>query len=149
MLRGVVCRGEWDRTGGRAKAGNQMGLIEEFEPESGPGIDPEILVAQMLEDPTILQQVTRTCREGVETLVGYFRCPLDAGQQRAVLHVPIEPVMAGSPAVEALVLEVEGRVRATTCHPFGVRLEVVLDRPLEQAGSVVVEVVASHPVGNG
>ena len=126
-------------------------LSEEFmsgislpEDDLAPAFDPELLISQMLEDSSIIQQVTRSRSGDSETVVGYFRCDFAQGQQRAVLHVPFTPLLNEVPSVEAMIMDdVAGKVRVTDRQKFGLRLEVVTQTPVDTRCAVLIEVVAT------
>lgn len=44
-----------------------------------PEIDPEVFIQQLLDNPDLVQHVTRTKTDGDETVVGYFRIPFERG----------------------------------------------------------------------
>ncbi len=109
-------------------------------------LDPELVIAQILSDPNLVQHVVRTNRDGIETMVAYFRCGFSTGLQRYVLHVPFSPAFGGIPDVSAMATEqADVRVRITDRQKFGARLEVVLPRPSECETSLLVEVIATTP----
>ncbi len=111
------------------------------------GIDPEIVLGQILADPELVQHVLRTRNQEIETVTGYFRCAFAPRQQRFVLHIPFSPAMASEPHVEALVSEPENvRIRVTERRKFGARLEIILPVPTEAAMSVLVEVLATSEI---
>ncbi len=106
--------------------------------------DPEMVVAQLLEDKSVVQHVTRTLTEEAESVVGYFRVGFAKGQQRAVIHFPLTPQLGEIPSVEAMLLDpVPGRVRITDRQRFGIRIEVALQQPVEANGSVMIEVIVT------
>ena len=107
-------------------------------------LDPELMIARVLADPCLVQHVVRTNRDGVETVVAYFRCVFSRGLQRYVLHVPFSPAFVGIPVVSAMATEhADVRVRITDCQKFGARLEVVLPQPSDCETSLLVEVIAT------
>jgi hypothetical protein len=111
-------------------------------------IDPELMLEQTLADPNLVQHIVRSNQDGIESIVGYFRCEFLAGQQRYVLHAPFSPALGAVPAIEAMVADEEClqdsvRVRVTDKQKFGARLEVVLVEPAKKPISLLVEVIAS------
>ena len=114
---------------------------------------PEIEDGESLsvfDDPSLTQQVSRTERDGFDTLVGYYRCQFESGQQRAVLHAVIQPAMNQVPEVETIVVVGDNvRVRLTDIKVYGVRAEMVLSRPASSPMSVLVEVIATSPLTVG
>jgi hypothetical protein len=110
-------------------------------------IDLEMMLAQILADPNLVQHVMRTRRDGVETLTAYFRCEFLPGQQRYVLHVPFSPAFTEMPVVNAMVTErSDVRIRITDCQKFGARMEVVLPPSDGSESSLMVEVIATTPI---
>ena len=106
-------------------------------------VDLELVTERILADPDLTQHITRRNGEGQDTLAGYFRCQFEAEQQRYALHVPLYPPMSMIPEVEAIVMDSDAAsVRVTDRQRFGIRLEVVLNRPLTKISNVMVEVIA-------
>lgn len=109
--------------------------------------DAEVLIGQMLADPSLVQYVTRHHQDGLDSIAGYFRCQIEANQQRYILHVPFYPHFTRIPQVTAsLTADREGRVRITDQQRFGTRIEVVLDQPAVNLQWIMVEVFASAPL---
>ena len=114
--------------------------------ETDEGVD----TVSIFQDPGLMQQVSRTEQDGFDTLVGYFRCQFECGQQRAVLHVVIQPAMPNLPEVETMVVDAENvRVRLTDIKVYGVRAEIVLSQPAASRMSILVEVIAAAPITVG
>ena len=111
--------------------------------------DAEQMIAHVLSDPGVVQHVTRTRADGVETIAGYFRCPFKADQERSILHVPIVPALTEIPEVEALVMEDDAasagnaRIRITDRQKFGLRLEVIRSGGKLPATDLMVEVTCT------
>lgn len=107
-------------------------------------LDPEIMLEQILADPDLVQHVVRTNRDGCETVVGFFRCLLETGMQRYILHVPFTPPLANIPEVESMITErSDVRARVTDRQKFGTRIEVILPCPAESPTTLLVEVIAT------
>ena len=125
-------------------------LAEHFGDDSNDSfgaIDPELMLEQILADSNLIQHLTRTRSEGIETIAGYFRCTFLPGQQRHILHIPFVPPLAKIPTVDALVTDnAEVRVRVTERQKFGTRLEVVLPQPANEKFSLLVEAISQAPV---
>lgn len=117
------------------------------DPAEETGIDPEIYLQQLLEDPSLVQHINRTESDGCQTIVGYFRVDFLPGQQRSVLHVPFSPPLVCIPHVEAHALDDQTvRVRITDCQKFGLRTEVVLPNAAESERRLMIEIVAVEAV---
>ena len=110
-------------------------------------IDLEVILAQILADPSLVQHVMRTRRDGVETVTAYFRCDFLPKQQRCILHVPFSPAFSELPIVNAMASErSDVRIRVTDCQKFGARMEVVLPPSSGSESSLLVEVIATTPI---
>lgn len=106
-------------------------------------VDLELATEQILADPNLTQYITRRYEAGQDTLVGYFRCQLQPDQQRYALHVPLYPAMNRNPEIEAIVLDSDdASVRVTDRQKFGIRLEILVNRPKTEVSNVIVEVIA-------
>lgn len=118
-------------------------LIDREDEESF--VDPELLLRQVLDDPNLVQHLTRTQHDGHESIVAYFRIEFVPGQQRHVLHVPFSPPLSFVPEVQANATdEQEVRVRVTDRQKFGVRAEVILPVPANSSRRLLVEVIATE-----
>lgn len=109
---------------------------------AGPDFDLELLLA----DPSVNQLMLRTEKDGVDQLVSYFRCEFQPGEKHFVLHVPVQPAMSEHPAVQAMGVDEDLRIRTTKVEKFGVRLEAILDVVATEAKSMLIEVVLTSPV---
>ncbi len=89
----------------------------------------------------IVQQLMRTQLAGTDQITGIFRCDFSQEQDRYALNIPIHPALSAIPAVEAIALESDARIRVTDRQKFGVRLEVVLNRAAAEPQQVFVDVV--------
>ncbi len=114
------------------------------EGDAASAIDPELMLEQILNDPSLVQHIVRTQTADAETLVAYFRCSFSVEQQRAILHIPFSPPLSNVPSVEAMVVENEtARVRVTDRQKFGARLEVVLPQPAALETRLLVEAIVT------
>ena len=115
-----------------------------FEHGQIDGVDcteTEVEFSELIADG-ITQKVTRSNRDGMDSIVGLFRCDFKPGQNHFVLNIPIHPPMSEIPEVEAMVSDENVRSRITNRERFGIRLELNLNtgEPLE---FVFVETVIS------
>ncbi len=107
--------------------------------------DPELILQQVLENPSLIQHVTRTLEAGRQTVAGYFRVEFEPDQQRSVLHIPFAPPLKIVPQVDAHVTDHQDvRVRVTDCQRFGVRVEVILDQASHSRQKILVEIIATE-----
>lgn len=99
-----------------------------------------------LQDPGLVQQITRTQRDGMDQVVAYYRCRFESGQQRQALNVLIQPAMSIAPEVHVNVVDGhEARVRVTDIERYGLRAELVLAQTPDGPVQVLVEVLATAP----
>ena len=110
-------------------------------------LDPELVIAQILSDPNLVQHV----RAHAIGMVSRRWSPIFAVDSPLVCNVTscmyrfLLP-SAGYPMSSAMATEqADVRVRITDRQKFGVRLEVVLPRPSECETSLLVEVIATTP----
>ncbi|MFK7768269.1 MAG: hypothetical protein AB8B55_13680 [Mariniblastus sp.] len=123
---------------------NGFGSLVDIEDEEN-FVDPEMLLQQVIENPNLVQQTTRTDNNGLETVAGYFRVSFLPDQQRQVLHVPFTPPFKTMPTIQTHSIEQEQvRVRVTDCQKFGVRVEVILPQATTEFQKLLVEVLASE-----
>ena len=109
---------------------------------TGPDFDLELL----LSDPSVNRLTLRTEKDGVDQLVSYFRCEFQPGEKHFILHVPVQPAMSEHPAVQAMGVDEDLRIRTTKVEKFGVRLEAILDVVTTETKSLLVEVVLTSPL---
>ncbi len=99
------------------------------------------------ESSDVVQQLTRTkSADGPETIVGWLRLPLAAGQRSGVLHVAFCPPLEGPPIIEFE--QVEGppaRIKLAQAYAYGARFDVKLTRPADDEGDLVVQFSAAGP----
>lgn len=140
------------RSLGIADIGDDAGETDATEPD---GLDRELALVAILDDPHLTQHTTRSRVDGCETIVGHFRCEFAESQQRAILHVPICPPMESEPSVQTLVVQPsrdtlnwisEARIRVTDRQKFGLRIEVILDHPSTSMAHAMIEVIATADV---
>jgi hypothetical protein len=115
----------------------------DLEDESSE-FDPELMLAQVLENPGVSQILIRHRTATEETLSVHVRCQFAAGQQRFTLHVPFYPHFSSIPEVAASIFDdTGGRTRITDRQKFGTRIEITLDQPAESIQQVLIEVTAT------
>ena len=89
----------------------------------------------------VLQQLTRSrSAEGVETLSGWLRVPLAAGQRSTSVHVAFCPPFATTP--KASLQQVDGppaRIKTVQLLPFGARFDVKLASVTEAATVLLLQ----------
>lgn len=119
-------------------------LLEMEDDESF--LDTEMILQQLLENPNLVQHISRTEESGRETVVGYFRATFEPRQQRQILHVPFAPPLKAIPQVEAHVTDQQDvRIRITDCQKFGIRAEIILSQPVQARKNLLVEIIATEP----
>lgn len=100
-----------------------------------------------------VQQVFRVRdADGQEVVYAAVRADFLAGQRHAIVHVGFCPPLAATPLVEAAACQwPDARVRVTQALPHGVRLDVRLGEPAEEACGVPIDLAAtpSLPVAAG
>lgn len=112
--------------------------------------DPELLLEQLLGDPRLQQQMTRTIDDQTETVVAYHRCRFEKGQQRVTVHLQFSPPLENPPDFQGMVVDDQPAVvRLTDRHTFGLRAEVVLPREAEQETSILIEMIATSSYSHG
>jgi hypothetical protein len=96
------------------------------------------------DDAVLLQELfRRRDAEGVESVHGRLWAEFVAGQRHATLHAGFCPPLDGPPEVEAELADgPEGTVRVVQALTHGVRLEVRLAEPAEEACEAAVELSA-------
>lgn len=127
-------------------AENMSHALERSDCAEPPEFDAEMILQQVLEDPSVSQFSIRHGFEAEDTLSTYVRCDFAEGQQRYILHVPFYPHFGNIPQVTATIFdENAGRARVTDQQKFGSRVEITLDGPTTSAQRILVEVIASAP----
>lgn len=88
----------------------------------------------------VRQQLTlRATGDGGRELSGWLRMPLAAGQRSGMLHVAFCPPFDRAPEVQVeAVAGPDCRIKTAESLPYGVRLEVKLDRPADEEESVLL-----------
>lgn len=116
--------------------------------DNGDFIDAEVVLQKILDDPDLVQHVTRNHHEGHETIAGYFRVDFQPREQRQILHVPFTPPLKAIPQVDTHATDNHDvRIRVTDRQKFGIRAEIILPRAAESSQRVLVEIVATAPDG--
>jgi len=116
-----------------------------FDSPENEELDPELILQQILDDPNLLQHVTRTVDDGRETVIGYFRIRFEPNQLRQILHVPFAPALKNSPTIDAHVTDQEDiRIRVTDSQKFGTRIELIRSSSSNSDTQVLVEVIATE-----
>ena len=91
-------------------------------------------------DEAISQQMVRRREQSGEVLTGWTRVDFAQAQRVAAAHIAICPPLELDPSCEAEQQDgPAAEVRVTQAMSYGVRLEVKLDEPAEEATSVIVE----------
>ena len=88
----------------------------------------------------VLQQMTRRREEQGEVIEGWLCVEFLPQQRHAAAHVAICPPLARTPVCYGEPADgLPAQVKVGQALPYGVRFEVKLDQPAEEAGSVTVE----------
>jgi hypothetical protein len=112
-------------------------LLAETETAELEPAEPEMLPET---DPLIVQQMTRRREEQGEVIEGWVRVEFQPQQRHAAAHVAICPPLARTPLCYAEPSDgLAAQVKVGQALPYGVRFEVKLDQPAEEAGTVTVE----------
>lgn len=115
--------------------------MELAEPEPCDAIDAELALQTLLDDCNLSQLLLRRDDECGESLNGYYRLQVPAGQQRVSWHVPVSPPFATVPNCSAEVVdETDARIRFTNVQKFGVRAELVFPETSDVVQTVLVTV---------
>jgi hypothetical protein len=94
----------------------------------------------VLYDESVSQHIVRRREESGEVITGWVRVEFAQAQRVAAAHVAICPPLERNPTCEAEQQDgPAAEVKVTQAMPYGVRLEVKLDEPAEEATSVIVE----------
>ena len=92
-------------------------------------------------DASVTQQIVRRRQsDRSEGLEGWVRADLAASQRHATAHIAICPPLDGLP--ECFAEQLDGppaAIKVAQVLPYGVRFEIKLDKPAQQATSVLVE----------
>ena len=99
-------------------------------------VDPELAIESLLQDPDLVQLVTRHTVAGTDQMIVHQQVDFAPRQETAVLQVPIVPAMAVSPSIEIDIPTERIRARVTDCQGFGIRVELVRMPPCHQAESI-------------
>jgi hypothetical protein len=105
----------------------------------GTGWQPVLRDGLPAED--VVQQLTRSqAADGAESLSGWLRMPIAAGQRTGSVHVAFCPPLSATP--EVLVEQIAGpeaRVKTAQLLPYGVRLDLKLAAAAEEPTSVLLQ----------
>ena len=124
-----------------------LGLSDQAAANDAPEIDPEMALEVLLSDESLNQLMLRRQQDGVESITGYYRVPVEPGQQRVSWHVPFVPSMPNLPACTAdPVDQSDVRIRFTNIQKFGARAEMILANPSNSKGSILIAInIESQP----
>ena len=75
-----------------------LGLSDQAAANDESEIDPEMVLEVLLSDESLNQLMLRRQQDDVESITGYYRVPVEPGQQRVSWHVPFVPSMPNLPA---------------------------------------------------
>lgn len=104
---------------------------------------PEHAQAVKLPD-SIDQELKRYIADGRDHLEASVRVRFQAGQQTAIVHLPIQPPMAMPPEVEAeTVDDADLRITVDPAQPYGIRLVCRRGAPYTETGEAVVAVLVT------
>ena len=98
-------------------------------------------------DGSVTQQLTRShAPDGSETLAGWLRVPLAAGQRVTNCHVAFCPPFPQTPRVAVEQIEgPEARIKTVQLLPFGARFDLKLAGPSEVPETVLLQFSAQAP----
>lgn len=120
------------------------GGSEQPEPSDGDDGQSAHVEESVMDNPAVIQHITRFHCDGQEMLSGQFRMSFSPQQTSAVLHVPLHPPMGSVPQVESFCDNEDFRIRVTDAQRFGVRLEIKTPpMDAEVSGVIHVEIKAS------
>ena len=124
-----------------------LGLSDQAAANEESEIDPEMALEVLLSDKSLNQLMLRRQQDGVESITGYYRVPVEPGQQRVSWHVPFVPSMPNLPACTAdPVDQSDVRIRFTNIQKFGARAEMILANPSNSKGSILIAInIESQP----
>jgi len=120
-------------------------------------LEHELLHADDPPAEDVLQQLTRSRgADGTETLAGWLRVAMAAGQRNTSVHVAFCPPFARTPRVSVEALEgPELRVKVVQALPYGARCDLKLAGMSEAAATVLLrfsaqaEAMPPSPAANG
>ena len=143
---------EVDRTQGTNSLANEanlvamLGLAGEGVSTESPEMDPEIALEVLLSDESLTQLLLRRQQGDAETITsetitGYYRLPVEPGQQRVSWHIPFVPPMPNVPVCNADPLDrSDARIRFTNVQKFGARAEMILANPSSGKDSIMIAI---------
>jgi hypothetical protein len=125
-----------------SKASNLGELPLSAVTETGQSLTESESLAEADEpDEAIFQQVVRRREsDGSETIAGWLRAEVPAAARHATAHVAICPPFAGLP--QCFAEQMDGppaQIKVAQILPHGVRFEIKLDEPGDEAADVLVE----------
>lgn len=124
------------------RSANRPSMVTEF-------VAGETEIAEAPLPSEVFQQVTRTREGDKEQIAVSIRVAFAAGQRIAVEHVAFCPPLLKTPKLAAEVLDgAVAAVSLTSIQPFGIRLEVRLEEPTDEACEVLVEVRGQCEAGD-
>jgi hypothetical protein len=106
-----------------------------------------VSVAEPLDRPPdrdVVQQLTRArAPDGSETLSGWLRVQLAAGQRNASVHVAFCPPFARTPKATLELLDgPEARVKTVQLLPYGARFDLKRTTPAEVSETLLLQIAA-------
>lgn len=125
-----------------------LGLTDQAKSADGASeIDPEIALETLLSDSSLTQLLLRRNQAGVESITGYYRLPVESGQQRVSWHIPFVPPMPSVPECHAEPVDrSDARIRFTNVQKFGARAEMILANPSNGNDSIMIAInIESRP----
>ena len=118
-----------------------LGLADEGNAAMVPEVDPEIALEVLLSDASLTQLLLRRQQGDDETITGYYRLPIEAGQQRVTWHIPFIPPMPTVPVCNADPMDrSDARIRFTNVQKFGARAEMILANPSSGKDSIMIAI---------
>ena len=118
-----------------------LGLSDQAAAGDAPEIDPEMALEVLLSDESLNQLMLRRQQDDVESITGYYRVPVEPGQQRVSWHVPFVPSMPNLPVCTAdPVDQSDVRIRFTNIQKFGARAEMILANPSNGRGAILIAI---------
>ena len=152
QLKAISMFSEVDQTQGSNSLANEanlvamLGLADKDASADSPEIDPEIALEVLLSDASLTQLLLRR-QQGDdnaitgETIVGYYRLPVEPGQQRVSWHIPFVPPLPTVPECSADPLDrPDARIRFTNVQKFGARAEMILANPSSGKDSIMIAI---------
>jgi hypothetical protein len=121
-----------------APAPTREGLLNAFAEKDA--VEDSSALEEATYDQAVSQQIVRRRDEAGEVITGWVRVEFAQVQRVAAAHIAICPPLERNPTCEAEQQDgPSAEVKLTQAMPYGVRLEVKLEEPAEEATSVIVE----------